>query len=111
MERRKEQRRNTSLAVIARVGGIETPCEMRNLSQSGCMMACTRILAEVGSPIEIELARGLVVPGEVSWQMGESVGVFFLEPIPMAVVSHFALDDWMFKADWSLSGSGLESGG
>ncbi|WP_371830752.1 PilZ domain-containing protein, partial [Erythrobacter sp.] len=49
MERRKEPRRNASLAVIARVGGISIPCELRNLSQSGCMITCSRILAQMGT--------------------------------------------------------------
>lgn len=108
MERRKEPRRNASLAVIARVGGISIPCELRNLSQSGCMITCSRILAQMGTLVEIEIVQDLTLRGEISWQMGESVGVFFLEPIPLAVVRHFALDDWMLKADWSLGESNIE---
>ncbi|MFA6031513.1 MAG: PilZ domain-containing protein [Myxococcota bacterium] len=107
MERRRKQRSSTRMTVIVTVAGASLPCEMRNLSQSGCLIACDPVLAEVGAPVAISLMRGLAVTGEVAWQMGESVGVFFREPIPLAVVRHYALDDWMLKADWSLSGSGL----
>ncbi|WP_341713333.1 hypothetical protein, partial [Erythrobacter sp.] len=62
----------------------------------------------MGTLVEIEIVQDLTLRGEISWQMGESVGVFFLEPIPLAVVRHFALDDWMLKADWSLGGSSIE---
>jgi hypothetical protein len=109
MERRKNPRSATRATVAVTVGGATASCEMRNLAQSGCMIACDRMLADVGMPVTIALTRGLTVQGEIAWQMGESVGVFFLEPIPLAVVREFALDDWMLKADWSVRGKGLEA--
>ena len=44
-----------------------------------------------------------VAAGEVAWQLGESIGIFFLEPISQRVVRHYAMDDWMLRSDWSMA--------
>ena len=74
---------------------------MRNLSLSGCMIECRDLIADVGTPVEVVLLPGYIAQGEVAWQLGESIGIFFLEPISVGVVRHFALDDWMLRSDWS----------
>jgi hypothetical protein len=65
------------------------------------MIECRDLIADVGTPVEVVLLPGYIAQGEVAWQLGESIGIFFLEPISMGVVRHFALDDWMLRSDWS----------
>ena len=68
------------------------------------MIECRDLVAHVGSPVEIALLPGYVVHGEVAWQLGESIGIAFPEPIKPQVVHHYALDDWLLRSDWSLAG-------
>ncbi|MBL4719303.1 MAG: PilZ domain-containing protein [Erythrobacter sp.] len=101
MDRRDEQRSQTQDNLRITIGGTGLRCAMRNLSPSGCMIECRDLIADVGTPVEVVLLPGYVAQGEVAWQLGESIGIFFLEPISMGVVRHFALDDWMLRSDWS----------
>ncbi|MEG9269363.1 PilZ domain-containing protein [Qipengyuania sp. Mu-71] len=101
MDRRDEQRSQTQDNLRVTIGGTGLRCAMRNLSPSGCMIECRDLIADVGTPVEVVLLPGYVAQGEVAWQLGESIGIFFLEPISMGVVRHFALDDWMLRSDWS----------
>ena len=110
MERRSERRSLALDDLRITIGGHGLRCAMRNLSPSGCMVECQDIVAEVGTPVEVVLLPGQVAAGEVAWQLGESIGIFFLEPISMGVVRHFALDDWMLRNDWSLASLGTPRG-
>jgi hypothetical protein len=101
MDRRDEQRSQTQDNLRVTIGGTGLRCAMRNLSPSGCMIECRDLIADVGTPVEVVLLPGYVAQGEVAWQLGESIGIFFLEPISVGVVRHFALDDWMLRSDWS----------
>ncbi|MEX0342360.1 MAG: PilZ domain-containing protein [Erythrobacter sp.] len=101
-ERRSEGRKPTQYNVRITVAGVGLYCSIRNLSLSGCMVECRDLLAKVGSPVELALLPGYVVQGQVAWQVGESLGIFFLKPISAQVVRHYALDDWMLRSDWSL---------
>jgi integral membrane sensor domain MASE1 len=101
MDRRNEQRSQTQDNLRITIGGTGLRCAMRNLSPSGCMVECRDLIADVGTPVEVVLLPGYIAQGEVAWQLGESIGIFFLEPISMGVVRHFALDDWMLRSDWS----------
>ena len=101
MDRRDEQRSQTQDNLRVTIGGTGLRCAMRNLSPSGCMIECRDLIADVGTPVEVVLLPGYIAQGEVAWQLGESIGIFFLEPISMGVVRHFALDDWMLRSDWS----------
>ncbi|MEH6722690.1 MAG: PilZ domain-containing protein [Qipengyuania sp.] len=101
MDRRNEQRSQTQDNLRVTIGGTGLRCAMRNLSPSGCMIECRDLIADVGTPVEVVLLPGYIAQGEVAWQLGESIGIFFLEPISMGVVRHFALDDWMLGSDWS----------
>ena len=101
MDRRDEQRSQTQDNLRITIGGTGLRCAMRNLSPSGCMIECRDLIADVGTPVEVVLLPGYIAQGEVAWQLGESIGIFFLEPISMGVVRHFALDDWMLRSDWS----------
>lgn len=103
MERRSEVRNRTLDDVRITLGGVGLRCAMRNLSPSGCMVECHDIIAGIGTPVEIALLPGYVAQGEVAWQLGESIGIFFLEPISPGVVRHYALDDWMLRNDWSVA--------
>ncbi len=103
MDRRSEQRSTTQDDVRITIAGIGLRCAMRNLSPSGCMVECSDLIADIGSPVEIALLPGYVAQGEVAWQLGESIGVFFLNPISAHVVRHYALDDWMLRSDWSMA--------
>lgn len=103
MERRSEPRNRTLDDVRITLGGAGLRCAMRNLSPSGCMVECRDIVAGIGTPVEIALLPGYVAQGEVAWQLGESIGIFFLEPISPGVVRHYALDDWMLRNDWSVA--------
>lgn len=100
-ERRREGRSPTQESMRVTIAGTGLRCTMRNLSLSGCMIECRELVAQVGAPVEVVLLPGFVAQGEVAWQLGESLGVFFLEPIPLYIVQHFALDDWMLRSDWS----------
>lgn len=100
-ERRREQRRSTQDTIRVNVAGTGLRCLMRNLSPSGCMIECRDLVADVGAPVEVVLLPGHVALGEVAWQLGESIGVFFLEPIAPSLVRHFALDDWALRGDWA----------
>ena len=110
MERRSERRSLALDDLRITIGGVGLRCSMRNLSPSGCMVECHDIVAEVGTPAEVALLPGHVALGEVAWQLGESIGIFFLEPISMGVVRHFALDDWMLRNDWTLASLGTPRG-
>ncbi len=101
MDRRDEQRSQTQDNLRVTIGGTGLRCAMRNLSLSGCMIECRDLIADVGTPVAVVLLPGYIAQGEVAWQLGESIGIFFLEPISMGVVRHFALDDWMLRSDWS----------
>ena len=101
MDRRDEQRSQTQDNLRVTIGGTGLRCAMRNLSPSGCMIECRDLIADVGTPVEVVLLPGYIAQGEVAWQLGESIGIFFLEPISVGVVRHFALDDWMLRSDWS----------
>jgi integral membrane sensor domain MASE1 len=101
MDRRNEQRSQTQDNLRITIGGTGLRCAMRNLSPSGCMVECRDLIADVGTPVEVVLLPGYIAQGEVAWQLGESIGIFFLEPVSMGVVRHFALDDWMLRSDWS----------
>ena len=103
MERRSEPRNRTLDEVRITLDGVGLRCAMRNLSPSGCMVECHDIVAGVGTPVEIALLPGYVARGEVAWQLGESIGIFFLEPVSPGVVRHYALDDWMLRNDWSVA--------
>ena len=100
-ERRREGRSSTQADINVTLSGQGLRCAMRNLSPSGCMIECRDLVADVGTPVEVALLPGYVAQGEVAWQLGESIGVFFLEPVHPHVVRHYALDDWMLRADWS----------
>lgn len=104
MDRRKENRSQTRESIRARIAGVDVALVMRNLSQSGCRVDGGALPGEVGAQVSLELLPGLTVEGEVAWQLGESMGIFFLKPIPLAVVQGFALDDWPLRSDWSRSG-------
>ena len=101
MDRRDEQRSQTQDNLRVTIGGTGLRYAMRNLSPSGCMIECRVLIADVGTPVEVVLLPGYIAQGEVAWQLGESIGIFFLEPISVGVVRHFALDDWMLRSDWS----------
>ncbi len=103
MERRGEDRSGTLDDLRITIGGHGLRCAMRNLSPSGCMVECQDIVAEVGTRVEVVLLPGQVAAGEVAWQLGESIGIFFLEPISQRVVRHYAMDDWMLRSDWSMA--------
>ncbi|WP_370191001.1 PilZ domain-containing protein [Qipengyuania sp.] len=103
MDRRSEPRSGTLDDVRIMIDGVGLRCAMRNLSPSGCMVECHDIVARVGSPVELILLPGYVAEGEVAWQLGESLGIFFAEPISPGVVRHYALDDWMLRGDWSMA--------
>lgn len=104
MDRRKEDRSLTRETIHATIAGTDTICAMRNLSQSGCMIEGDALPGEIGSAVTIQLLTDLAVCGEVAWQLGESMGIFFLEPIPLSVVRGFALDDWPLRSDWNVPG-------
>ena len=87
MERRSERRSLALDDLRITIGGVGLRCSMRNLSPSGCMVECHDIVAEVGTPAEVALLPGHVALGEVAWQLGESIGIFFLEPISPKVVA------------------------
>ncbi len=101
MDKRREVRKLAAGDVRIAVGGVWCPCAIRNLSSSGCMVEATRLSVAVGATIELVLAPDCVVSGEIAWQLGESIGIFFPEPIPEHLVRHYALDDWMLRGDWS----------
>ena len=103
MDRRSEPRSGTLDDVRITIDGVGLRCAMRNLSPSGCMVECHDVVARVGSPVELVLLPGYVAEGEVAWQLGESLGIFFAEPISRGVVRHYALDDWMLRGDWSMA--------
>lgn len=94
MERRRETRRTTQDTVRVNVGGRSLRCRMRNLSRSGCMIECAGHLAEVGAPFDVILGPGLIAEGEVAWQLGDSIGVYFSNPIPTSVVREYAIEGW-----------------
>ena len=102
MDRRKEDRSRTRETVRATIAGVDTLCIMRNLSQSGCMIEGGALPGDIGAPVTVQLTADLAVSGEVAWQVGESMGVFFLQPIPLSVVRGFALDDWSLRSDWNV---------
>tara|TARA_B100000378_G_scaffold52933_1_gene39204 strand:+ start:229 stop:561 length:333 start_codon:yes stop_codon:yes gene_type:complete len=110
MERRSERRSLALDDLRITIGGVGLRCSMRNLSPSGCMVECHDIVAEVGTPAEVALLPGHVALGEVAWQLGESIGIFFFEPISPKVVAHYALDDWMLRNDWTLASLGTPRG-
>lgn len=103
MDRRSEPRSGTMDDVRITIDGAGMRCAMRNLSPSGCMVECRDIVARIGSPVELALLPGYVAQGEVSWQLGESIGIFFPEPISAGIVRHYALEDWMLRGDWSMA--------
>lgn len=109
-DRRHEERRLAQDEVRITVAGIGLRCAMRNLSTSGCMVECRDLIANVGSPVELMLMPGFAARGEVAWQLGESLGIFFAEPISPNIVRHYALDDWMLRSDWSLGNWGSLKG-
>ena len=91
----------TRETVRARIAGVDAACVMRNLSQSGCLVEGAALSAEIGAPITIVLSEHLSVDGQIAWQLGESMGVFFDRPIPLDVVRSFALHDWPARANWN----------
>ena len=101
MDRRKEYRSPTRETICATIAGADTVCTMRNLSQSGCMIEGNALPGEIGAAVTVQLMTDLAVSGEVAWQLGESMGIFFLQPIPLSVVRRFALDDWPLRSDWN----------
>lgn len=105
MDRRKEDRSETRETLRATIAGAEVICSMRNLSQSGCMIEGETLPGEIGAPVTIHLMKNLRVEGEVAWQLGECMGIFFIAPIPLAVVRSFALDDWPLRSDWNIPAS------
>ena len=104
MDRRKDNRSPTRKTIRATIAGVDTLCTMRNLSQSGCIIEGGALPGDIGAPVTIQLMTDLSVSGEVAWQLGESMGIFFLQPIPLSVVRSFALDDWPLRADWNVPG-------
>lgn len=103
MNRRNERRCGTQDKVHITIDGNGHRCSMRNLSPSGCQLECREIVAERGARVELALLPGLVVHGEVAWQLGESIGIVFPEPLSTGVVRHYALDDWLLRGDWSMA--------
>lgn len=83
------------------IAGAGTRCAMVNLSPSGCLIESRHLSAEIGTPVEIMFMPGYTATGEIAWQLGESIGVFFVHPIHPNIVRHFGLDDWMLRSDWS----------
>ena len=100
-ERRNKGRRPTMDSIRITVGETGMRCAVRNLSSSGCMVECTELVAEVGTPVKVALLPGHEAKGEVAWQLGHSIGIFFLEPVSPHVVRLFALDDWVLRGDWA----------
>ncbi len=104
MDRRKDNRSPPRETVRATIAGVDTLCTMRNLSQSGCMIEGGALPGDIGAPVTIELMPDLAVSGEVAWQLGQSMGIFFFQPIPLSTVRSFALDDWPLRAAWNMPG-------
>ncbi|MDG5747827.1 PilZ domain-containing protein [Qipengyuania sp. XHP0207] len=101
MDRRKEFRIVTREDVRATIAGVDGQFRLRNLSQSGCLIEGSSIPADIGIPIKIVLSADLSVDGQIAWQLGDSMGIFFDSPIALEVVRSFALDDWPTRTDWN----------
>ena len=97
-ERRYTPRSETRQSVRFDLGGRLCFGTMRNLSQSGCMIESPGIDVEIGSRCEIRLVPGYVANGRIAWQLGDSIGISFHLPIPVALVREYALDDWAMRA-------------
>ena len=101
MDRRRQSRAAASGNVRIVVDGETSWCAIRNLSSSGCMVEAATCPSRVGSDVELVLLPNYRVTGQVAWQLGESTGIFFPQPIPEFLVRHFALDDWLLRSEWS----------
>ncbi|MBX7458545.1 PilZ domain-containing protein [Qipengyuania sp. 1NDH17] len=99
IERRNTERMTTRGSVRFELGGISHFGTMRNLSQAGCMIESPNLAAEIGERCEVTLLPGYSASGRVAWQLGEAVGISFLIPVPSALVSELAMDDWSMRSD------------
>ncbi len=102
VDRRREGRTLTQEFVRITIADIGLRCAMRNLSPSGCMVECTNLTPRIGAPVELTLLPEYIAQGQVAWQLGESIGIFFLEPVDAHVIRHYASDHWSPRGDWSL---------
>ena len=107
VDRRREGRTLTQEFVGITIADIGLRCAMRNLSPSGCMVECPDLTPRIGAPVELALLPEYIAQGQVAWQLGESIGIFFLEPIDAHVVRHYASDQWLPRGDWSFGGWAL----
>lgn len=99
VERRNKERLTTRGSVRFDLGGISHFGTMRNLSQTGCMIESPSLAAEIGERCEVALMPGYSTSGRVAWQLGDSVGISFLIPVPAALVRELALDDWTMRSE------------
>ena len=98
-ERRHSERAVTRGSVRFELRGVSYFGTMRNLSQAGCMIESANLAAEIGERCEVTLLPGYSASGRVAWQLGDAVGISFPIPVPSALVSELALDDWSMRAD------------
>ncbi len=74
------------------------PCTIANLSSGACLIECPGLLASIGAPVHLTLAEGPAIPGTIAWQMGQSTGICFLQPVGDDLVRRYALDDWPLRS-------------
>ena len=78
-ERSRPPRHSLIRMGTLRSGGNAFPVRLRNISGGGAMVDGDGTPLANGSPVELALDDGLVIPGEVRWRDEERIGLAFAE--------------------------------
>ena len=90
MERRKEPRWGAVGRVRMRIGDRSVLCRMRDISQTGCMVESPAFALSLGTRVEFDLGLGVLIEGEIAWQLGEHFGVYFDTNLPDQMLEKFS---------------------
>jgi diguanylate cyclase (GGDEF)-like protein len=82
-ERSRPPRHSLIRMGMLSAGGSAFPVRLRNISGGGAMVDGDGTPLPAGTPVELALEDGLVIPGEVRWRDEERIGLAFAQPFDL----------------------------
>lgn len=91
-KRRGGNRRDTRVALEARVQGREFTARLYDISPMGCRFDCATADLDRGEKVAFRFAEEITVAGTIIWRRRNSAGVQFDAPLPEAIARHLRFE-------------------
>ena len=88
VEQRLAHRIPTDLEAVCRMAGQAWPARLRNISTSGCMIACPEGGLPEGGLMRLRISGLHAIDAEVVWRHRGHVGLRFLLPLQVTSLEH-----------------------